>query len=103
MRTHYRGQILIQASLQIEREEARKLKLDPDELRTGAIVGSVEIVDCVRNFKSKWAVRGQWHWILKNPRALTRPIPLKGEARLHSRSEPSLEGRSFPRALMSEK
>jgi hypothetical protein len=53
MRTDYRGRILIQASLQIEREEARKLKLDPDELRTGAIVGSVEIVDCVRNSKSK--------------------------------------------------
>jgi hypothetical protein len=52
MRTHYRERILIQASLQVEREEARKLKLDPDELRTGAIVGSVEIVDCVRNYKS---------------------------------------------------
>ena len=45
MRTHYRGRILIQASLKVEREEARKLKLDPDELSTGAIVGSVQIVD----------------------------------------------------------
>jgi len=57
-RTHYRGRILIQAALRVEREEALKLKLDPDELPTGAIVGSVEIVDCIRNSKSKWADHG---------------------------------------------
>lgn len=77
-RTHYRGRILIQTSLKIERDEARKLKLDPDDLPTGAIVGSVEIVDCIRNSKSKWAIRGQWHWLLKNPRVLAKPILLKG-------------------------
>ncbi len=54
------------------------LNLDPDELPTGAIVGSVEIVDCVLNAKSKWANRGQWHWILKSPRILAKPIPFKG-------------------------
>jgi hypothetical protein len=58
MRTHYRGRIRIQASLKIEDDEARKLKLDPDRLPTGAIVGSVEIFDSVQNFKSKWADRG---------------------------------------------
>jgi len=31
MRTHYRGRILIQASLKVEEDEARKLKLDPDD------------------------------------------------------------------------
>jgi len=80
MRTHYPGRILIQASLKVEDEEARKLKLDPDGLHTGAILGSVEIVDCIRGAKRKWANRGQWHWILKNPRVLTKPIPLKGNA-----------------------
>ena len=78
MRTHYRGRILIQASLKVEEDEARELKLDPDELSTGAIVGSVEIVDCIRGSKSKWANRGQWHWVLKNPRVLAKPIPFKG-------------------------
>lgn len=61
MRTHYRGPILIQASLKVERKEAEKLKLDPDQFSTGAIVGSVEIVDCVGNSNSRWANRGQWH------------------------------------------
>jgi hypothetical protein len=78
MRTHYRGRILIQASLKVEEDEARELKLDPDELSTGAIVGSVEIVDCIRGSKSKWANRGQWYWVLKNPRVLAKPIPFKG-------------------------
>jgi hypothetical protein len=49
MRTHYRGRILIQALLKVERVEARRLKVKRDELLTGAIVGSVEIVDCIRN------------------------------------------------------
>jgi hypothetical protein len=79
MRTHYRGRILIQASLKVEEEEARKLKLDPDVLPTGAIVGSVEIVDSIRDSTSEWANRGQWHWILKNPSILAKPIPLKGK------------------------
>ncbi|MGH7780835.1 MAG: ASCH domain-containing protein [Candidatus Binataceae bacterium] len=77
-RTHYRGRILIQAALRIEREEALRLKLDPDDLTTGAIVGSVEIVDCIDDSNSKWALRGQWHWILRNPRYLAIPILFKG-------------------------
>src|ERR1700736_5372588 len=77
-RTHFRGPILIQVSLKIEREKALKLKLAPDNLPTGVIVGSVEIVDCVQNSRSKWAIARQWHWRLRNPRALTKPIPFKG-------------------------
>ena len=78
-RTLIRERTLIQASLKVEHKEARKLKLDPDELLTGVIVGSVEIVRCVRNSKSRWAIRGQWHWLLKKPRVLMKPIPLKGK------------------------
>jgi len=77
-RTHRRGRILIQASLKVERDEAGSLGLDPDELPTGEIVGAVEIVDCIQNSKSKWAIKGQWHWVLKNPLVLAKPIPLKG-------------------------
>ena len=79
MRTHYRGRILIHASLRVEDDEALKLQLDPNELPRGALVGSVEIVDCVENSRSKWAIRGQWHWILKSPLVLAEPIPFKGK------------------------
>jgi hypothetical protein len=34
-RTHYRGRVPIQASLKVDRDEARKLNLEPDELPTG--------------------------------------------------------------------
>lgn len=81
MRTHYRGRILVQASLTTtdhERAAARRLGLVSDDLVRGAIVGDAEIVDCVRNSKSEWAIRGQWHWILKSPRVLAKPIPFKG-------------------------
>ncbi len=81
-RTHFRGRLLIQVSLKVERAEALKLKLDPDDLPTGVLVGSVEIVDCIRNSKSRWAERRQWHWVLRNPRVLTRPIPFKGKLRI---------------------
>jgi hypothetical protein len=78
LRTHFRERILIQAGLKVERDECEKLGLDPKKLPTGAIVGSVEIVACVRNSKNKWAIRGQHHWMLKNPRVLAKPIPFKG-------------------------
>jgi hypothetical protein len=63
----------------VDRDEATKRRLDADKLPTGVIVGSVEIVDCVRNARSKWAERGMWHWLLRNPRVLAKPIPLKGK------------------------
>jgi transposase InsO family protein len=50
MLRNYRGRILIQANKTItddERAAARKLGLDSDGLVRGAIVGDVEIVDCV--------------------------------------------------------
>ncbi len=53
-----------------ELEAAAKLGLDPDDLVRGAILGSVEIVGCVQNSIGRWAIPGQWHWILKDPRTL---------------------------------
>jgi hypothetical protein len=98
MRTHYRGRIFIQVSLKVEEDEARELKLDPDELSTGAIVGSVEIVDCIRGSKSKWANHGQWHWVLKNPRVLAKPIPFKGKLGFIRVPDRLLRGARFAKA-----
>jgi len=39
-----------------------------------AIIGSVEIVDCVQNHQSEWAEKGLWHWVLKNPILFKKPI-----------------------------
>jgi hypothetical protein len=44
----------------------------------GNIVGSVELVDCIKNSKSRWAEKGMWHWVLLDPIPLENPIPAKG-------------------------
>jgi hypothetical protein len=93
--------VLIHASLTVESDEALKCKLDPDELTIGAIVGSVEIADCIRNSKSKWASRGSWHWVLKNPRVLSKPIRFKGKVGIFYIPDRLLKGVRFqkPRRL----
>jgi len=45
-----------------------------------AIIGSVEIVDCVQNHPSIWAEKDVWHWVLANPVLFTKPIEnIKGK------------------------
>lgn len=40
----------------------------------GAIIGEVDIVDCVNDSKSPWAMENHWHWVLKNPVLYKEPI-----------------------------
>ncbi len=47
----------------------------------GAIVGSVEIVDCVISSSSPWFI-GPYGFVLANPVVYGTPIPCKGELRL---------------------
>ncbi len=45
-----------------------------------SIIGSVEIIDCVQNHPSIWAIEGQWHWVLANPIKFEHPTPnIKGK------------------------
>lgn len=51
-------------------------------LISGAIIGTIEIVDCVKDSKSLWAIPGQYHWILKNPVLFDKPVlNIKGKLR----------------------
>lgn len=67
-----------------------------ENLHTGSIIGSVEIVDCVINHKSIWAEKTTinqsnesdsenydfkpiYNWVLKNPIMFPEPIPAKGK------------------------
>jgi len=43
----------------------------------GCIIGIVDVVDCVCDSASPWAIPGQWHWVLRNPRRV-RPVPIVG-------------------------
>ncbi|MFA5849961.1 MAG: ASCH domain-containing protein [Bacteroidales bacterium] len=71
-------------------------KLDAFKGVNGAIIGSVEIVDCVINHPSIWAEKSEgtfvghtfvhkekdkviWNWVLANPIKFPEPIPAKGK------------------------
>jgi hypothetical protein len=63
----------------IEKCRKRRIKNYPehDEFKTGGIVGSVEIVDCVARSKSPW-LEGKYGFVLKN--ASTAPFrPMLGK------------------------
>ena len=77
-RTHYRGSLLIHAGLSLDSytEENvewlnKKYAVNiPGEMHTGGIVGIVDLIDCVHTHKSRWFNKGNFGWVLTNPRRL---------------------------------
>ena len=47
------------------------------DLVFGAIIGEVDIIDCVTESKSPWFV-GKYGFVLRNPKLYKAPIPCKG-------------------------
>lgn len=50
-----------------------------NNFKPGNIIGSVDLIDCVQDHSSKWAMPECWHWILENPVMFDTPIPCKGQ------------------------
>lgn len=95
-RTNYRGLVLIHASgkmhdivAQLEKMKSFGVRLagihkqidaktivinTMPEREFSAIIGCVEIVDCVRDHPSEWAEKGQWNWLCKNAICFKNPI-----------------------------
>lgn len=82
-KTNYRGRILIHAgSKEVENgyenltdSQKHKVRFHKGEKSyLSAIIGSVEIVDCVQNHPSVWAEKGKWNWVLANPIVFKKPI-----------------------------
>ena len=76
-RTHYLGPLLIHASLSaggytedIESVERKHGISVARELDTGGIVGVVDVLDCVESHRSKWFEKGNFGWVMANPRRL---------------------------------
>jgi hypothetical protein len=89
-RTHYRGPLLIHAAAHHERYPREMLSEymsrppsteSLSDLPVGCIIGVAEVVDCVKNSKSKWADRGAWHWLVRNVRSI-RQVDCTGRLRL---------------------
>ena len=92
-RTSYRGKILIHASSKpviggmsnLNKLQYNAIPADCsfNSSLYSAIIGSVEIVDCVKNDPSVWAEKGVWNWKLKNPVLFKNPIlHVKGKLNL---------------------
>jgi hypothetical protein len=89
----YRGPILIHASKtsdlyaysylsSVETRLFHPMFLDEKKVKeiqdsNGCILGSVELCACLQNSDSRWAEKGLWHWVLKDPKPC-KPIPVKG-------------------------
>lgn len=80
-RTHYRGQILIHASLNEDlllgdslTTLSTRAGVDfPNSFKTGGIVGVAEIIGCERIHGSEWKDPSSWGWVLAN----ARPLPFR--------------------------
>jgi hypothetical protein len=79
-RTNIRGRIAIHAAkpapTTVHADLIREYNLS--DMPTSAILGSVEIVDCVQGHSSKWAEPGHWQFVLQDASALAVPIPCPG-------------------------
>jgi hypothetical protein len=91
-KTNFRGRVLIHTGIamvkgtfgeQFSQDQRTELvhialnygiKLAPITKTKSAIIGSVEIVDCIQNSDSIWALPNNWHWVLKNPIFFNEPI-----------------------------
>lgn len=93
--TKYRGRVLIHAGMAkanfnfslSQNQRLNELNLrrwyDSDQIK-GKIIGSVEIIDCVKNHPSIWAERHSppfkpFNWVLAYPIIFPEPIPIKGK------------------------
>lgn len=75
----YRGKLYIHVSKTFEnKEEKRQFYAQFPGAKDGGVAGIVDLVDCVRNHPSRWAMPDCWHWVLENPREI-KFVPMKGK------------------------
>lgn len=84
-RTNYRGRIYVHCSkptkFDVKMTDPQTIAAMPvlkqafdGTMPFGAIIGEVDIIDCVQNHPSAWAEQGAWNWVLANPVKYDRPI-----------------------------
>ena len=76
--TKYRGLLAIHAGLAADDDAMTAHGHLIDDYPRGVILGTVRVIDCVRDSKSEWADRS-WHWQLADPQPFETPIPAKGK------------------------
>jgi hypothetical protein len=91
--TKHRGPVAIHVAKQVARNAhellpsphhfpwvVALLATSPKYGRFGMVFGTVEIVGCVQDFDSPWALQDHWHWLLANPQVFDEPVPAKASS-----------------------
>jgi hypothetical protein len=90
-RTSFRGRFAVHVSLKRANYEDVDIEAIPPDLRepamrawesnafAGRVIGTVELVDCIRDSDSIWAIDDRWHWVLRDPRRYSKSRPAKGK------------------------
>jgi hypothetical protein len=71
--TKHRGLLVIHAGLRTKHDaldKYRRLLKNADDLPSGAILGTVDVVDCIEGARSRWAEPGYYHWVAGRPATL---------------------------------
>ncbi len=89
--TKYRGEFLVHAPSKIKKDACKRLGIDETKLRTGSIIGKVEIydvktynsvselkLDFKKHFATEEFLRHKYGFLLRKPQELRVPIPYKG-------------------------
>lgn len=83
-KTSFRGTVAVHVGLKTAHPDyeqytrlMKRLITIPDNLVTGAVIGCVDIVDCVEEHSSRW-FEGPYGFVLANPRHI-EPIACKGK------------------------
>ena len=85
--TKFRGEFLVHAAKNVLTEDCKRLKISPEEIVTGAIIGKVNLVD-VKKYESDKELnkdkkkhhsvsnntKNKYGFILENPKKLRVPI-----------------------------
>jgi len=97
--TKFRGRIMVHASKKFDWEHynwivenGNRLVCFPPAFKHdfvfGALIGEVDVIDCVRGHTSRWAFPNQYNFVLANATEYKIPIPCRGKLGLF---EPDVE------------
>jgi hypothetical protein len=86
-KTNYRGKLLIHSTQTPIKFNNYNELFTPDQIKelqdnntnfnnlsNSAIIGEVDLINCIQNSDSIWAEYGQWHWIISNPNIYINPV-----------------------------
>ncbi len=101
--TKYRSPVLVHAAgasttveglaraMELAHDYAASIAVNCNDFPRSAIIGKVDLVDCVQDHTSVWAEAGAWHWVLANPKAFDTPVPYPGRLGLFDAPDPDVD------------